>query len=427
VALKVFDFAVIGGGIVGCSVAWQLKESLPDAAVVLMEKESGLGTHQTGHNSGVIHAGIYYAPGSLKATLCKEGSVATYRFCDEHGIAYERCGKLLVATNEVELQRMQALYQRGRQAGLECELLSEAELKVREPRVRGLGAINVPSTGIVDYRQITAKMGELFMGLGGELLNGCAVTAISEQSDLVLLETSSGPIKARHLIVCAGVQADRMAQLAGLDPDFAIVPFRGEYYQLGPHLNDVTSALIYPIPDPDLPFLGIHLTRMIDGSVTVGPNAVLGFAREGYPKFSVNWKDVLSMCAFPGFWKLLPGHFRTGIKEFANSVFKSGYLRECQKYCPELQVPDLLPYRAGIRAQAVSKDGVLIHDFLIHETSRMTHVCNAPSPAATSAIPIGRHIIDGILKRQAAVEIQFSVTHAAHANDGASAIDAINH
>ena len=402
--MKTLDFAVIGGGIVGCSVAWQLKRAVPDASVVLIEKEAELAAHQTGHNSGVIHAGIYYAPGSLKACLCKEGNAATYAFCDAHGIAYERCGKLLVATTELERQRMQALYERGLQAGLDCALLSEAQLHAREPRIRGLGAIHVRDTGIVDYRQICARMAALFAADGGQVMQGCAVTAISEQADVVRLETSNGTMQVRHLVACAGVQADRMLRLAGIEPDFAIVPFRGEYYRLAPHLDDVTRALIYPIPDPDLPFLGIHLTRMIDGSVTVGPNAVLGFAREGYPRFSVDAKDVREMLGFPGLWKLMPKYLRTGIKEFANSAFKRGYLRECRKYCPELRASDLLPYRAGIRAQAVGRDGALIHDFLIRRTARMTHVCNAPSPAATSAIPIGRHIVDELLRSPAAQE-----------------------
>jgi L-2-hydroxyglutarate oxidase len=400
VLVETCDFVVIGGGIVGCSVAWQLLQAMPGARVMLVEKESATAVHQTGHNSGVIHAGIYYAPGSLKATLCKEGSAATYDFCDAHGIAYERCGKLLVATDKVEMERMQALFLRGQEAGLDCELLSQVELRKREPRITGLGGIFVRSTGIVNFRQITARMAELFTALGGRLMLGRGVTGISEQADHVDIATTTGPLRARQLVVCAGAQADRMARLAGLDVDFAVVPFRGEYYRLPPQLNDVTRALIYPIPDPELPFLGIHLTRMIDGSVTVGPNAVLGFAREGYPKMSVNLKDLWDMGTFPGLWKLLPGQWRNGLREFANSMSRSGYLQECRKYCPELKVEDLLPYPAGIRAQAVSRDGQLIHDFLIHKTARMTHVCNAPSPAATSAIPIGRYILDGILSRQ---------------------------
>jgi (S)-2-hydroxyglutarate dehydrogenase len=398
--MATFDFVVIGGGIVGCSVAWQILQRRPGASVMLLEKEAATALHQTGHNSGVIHAGIYYAPGSLKAKLCKEGSAATYTFCDAHRIPYERCGKLLVATNEREMERMHALFARGQQAGLEPELLSQAELHRREPRISGLGGIFVRSTGIVDYRQVTAKMVELFTALGGRLTLGAAVTGISERDDYVDISTSAGAFRARQLVVCAGTQADRLARLAGLDVDFAIVPFRGEYYRLPPGLSDVASALIYPIPDPDLPFLGIHLTRMIDGSMTVGPNAVLGFAREGYPKYSFNAKDLWDMAAFPGLWKLLPSQWRNGLREFANSMSRTGYLQECRKYCPELKVEDLLPYPAGIRAQAISRSGDLIHDFLIHKTARMTHVCNAPSPAATSAIPIGRHILDGILDRE---------------------------
>jgi len=399
---ELFDFVVVGGGIVGCSVAWQLLQAQPGARVLLLEKEAATAVHQTGHNSGVIHAGIYYAPGSLKAQLCKQGSAATYAFCDTHGIVYERCGKLLVATNDTELERMQALLARGRQAGLEVEALTQDALKAREPRIAGLGAIFVPSTGIVDYRRVTAKMVELFGSMGGMVELGSQVTAIAEDADHVDLQTTKGPVRTRHLVVCAGAQADRMARMAGLDVDFAIVPFRGEYFRLRPELSGVTRSLIYPIPDPELPFLGIHLTRMIDGSVTVGPNAVLGFAREGYPKLSVNARDLWDMATFPGLWKLLPAQWRNAVHEFGNSLFRNGYLQECRKYCPELQLDDLRPYPAGIRAQAVSRDGQLIHDFLIRQTARMTHVCNAPSPAATSAIPIGRHILDGIFRRDGA-------------------------
>lgn len=396
---ETYDFGVIGGGIVGCSVAWQLARAEPGARVVLIEKERRTAVHQTGHNSGVIHAGIYYAPGSLKARLCQEGSAATYAFCDEHGIAYERCGKLLVATNPLEMQRMQALYERGLQAGLPVELLNEEELRRREPHISGLGAVFVRSTGIVDYRQISQRMAERFQALGGTLMLGTEVKSIREHDTHVDLGTDRGPLRVRQLVVCGGAQADRLARMAGLDLDFAIVPFRGEYYRLPPRLNRVAQALIYPIPDPELPFLGIHLTRMIDGSTTVGPNAVLGFAREGYPRFSLNWRDLRDMAAFPGLWKLLPGQWRNGLNEFANSLSRQRYLQQCRKYCPQLTVDDLLPYPAGIRAQAVSREGQLIHDFLIHRTPRMTHVCNAPSPAATSAIPIGRHVLEGIQLR----------------------------
>lgn len=398
-----YDFAIIGGGIIGCSVARQLLSALPDARVVLLEKEATLGAHQTGHNSGVIHAGIYYTPGSLKAELCKQGNQATYRFCEENGIAHQRCGKLLVATNEAERERMLALYERGRQGGLDCDLLDESGLRALEPRINGVGAIHVHATGIADYPAIAQRMGEQFVQAGGRLLLECRVQDITEVEGGVRLATPRGPISAGHVIVCAGIQADRMARLAGLEPGFVMVPFRGEYYRLAPHLNEVTRKLIYPIPDPDLPFLGIHLTRMVDGSVTVGPNAVLGFAREGYPRFSFNPADVKAYAAFSGFWRLLSRHRRPAMREFVNSVSKSNYLNACRKYCPELRTEDLLDYPAGIRAQAVTKTGEMIYDFLIEDTEHMTHVYNAPSPAATSAIPIGRHIVDGVLRRKSAV------------------------
>lgn len=399
--METFDFIVIGGGIVGSSVAWQLLRAEPGARVLLVEKETSPAQHQTGRNSGVIHAGIYYAPGSLKSTLCRAGNAATYAFCDEHGIPYERCGKLLVATSEVELQRMAQLRARASQSGLVCEELTQAELRAREPRIAGLGAIFVPSTGIVSYTQITQKMVDRFGELGGVVRMAARVTAISETQDHVDVHTSVGPLRARRIIVCAGGQADRMAALAGMPMDFAIVPFRGEYFRLRAGLNGVTKSLIYPIPDPDLPFLGIHLTRMIDGSVTVGPNAVLGFAREGYGRFNVDAKDLWSLASFAGTWRLLPTYWTHALRELANSVWRKGYLEECRKYCPELTLDDLHPYPVGIRAQAVSQDGRLLHDFLIRHTQRMTHVCNAPSPAATSAIPIGRYIINEVLGRHA--------------------------
>lgn len=387
-----FDYCIIGGGIVGLATALKLQELHPGATVVVLEKETALGRHQTGHNSGVIHAGIYYAPGSLKAELCRRGAQATKDFCTAHRIPFEVCGKLLVATSEPEVGRMEALVERARKNQIEIERLDEAELRRREPNIRGLGAIFVKGTGIVDYRQVCATMGELIKAASGRIELGVAVTAIREQPDGVRVEAGGRPWQARRLVVCGGLQSDRLARLAGLRIEHQIVPFRGEYYRLPPEKNTIIRSLIYPIPDPALPFLGVHLTRMIDGRVTVGPNAVLGFAREGYPKFSLNLSDVGEYAAFPGFWKLIRKHLRSGVQEMRDSLWKTGYLKLCQRYCPSLAVTDLLPYEAGIRAQAVRRDGSMIEDFLFLETERMLHVCNAPSPAATSAIPIGEMI-----------------------------------
>jgi L-2-hydroxyglutarate oxidase len=395
----VYDYCVIGGGIVGLASALKLLEREPDARLILLEKESGLARHQTGHNSGVIHAGIYYAPGSLKADFCRRGAQATKDFCDQHGIKYETCGKLLVATNALELERMHALASRAQLNGIKVDVLDAAALKEREPNVAGVGALFVAETGIVDYRLVCEVMASDLRQKGATLQLGVAVTAIKESDAIVDIAAGEQHWQARQLIVCAGLQSDRMARIAGIPAKHQIIPFRGEYYRLAPSKNNIVRHLIYPIPEPDLPFLGVHLTRMIDGSVTVGPNAVLGFAREGYPKFSFNQRDVAQYLAFPGFWRTMRRNFRHGVAEMKNSIFKAGYLAQCRKYAPSLELDDLLPCEAGIRAQAVLEDGTLVHDFLFLETARMLHVCNAPSPAATSALPIGEMIAGQVIER----------------------------
>ncbi|MGF6393573.1 L-2-hydroxyglutarate oxidase [Pseudomonas plecoglossicida] len=393
-----YDYCIIGGGIVGLATAMALLQQRPGASLLILEKEASLGRHQTGHNSGVIHAGIYYAPGSLKAELCKRGAQATKDFCTEHGIAFDVCGKLLVASNPLEMQRMEALYQRSQQNGLKVERLDAGELKRREPNIAGLGALFVDATGIVDYKQVCYAMAKVIEQAGGEVRLSTTVQAIRELGEHVEIRDHDQTWHARQLVACAGLQSDRLARLAGVRIDHQIIPFRGEYYRLPASKNQIVNHLIYPIPDPELPFLGVHLTRMIDGSVTVGPNAVLGFGRENYRKFAVNWRDVAEYARFPGFWKTIWNNLGSGTTEMKNSLFKRGYLEQCRKYCPSLQVEDLLPYEAGIRAQAVMRDGTLVHDFLFAETPRMVHVCNAPSPAATSAIPIGQMIAEKILK-----------------------------
>lgn len=390
----IYDFCIIGGGIVGLATAMELLKRQPNASLLILEKEPVLAKHQTGHNSGVIHAGIYYAPGSLKADLCKRGAEATKQFCREHGIKFEVCGKLLVASTALEVQRMEALYARSQLNGMKVERLDAEQLRAREPNIVGLGGLFLDATGIVDYRQVCETMAEVIRRNGGEICLEKTVTAIAEDTDKVTVNTLDGAWQARHLVVCAGLQSDRLATLAGIDIDHQIIPFRGEYFRLPASKNNIVNHLIYPIPDPELPFLGVHLTRMIDGSVTVGPNAVLGLGRENYKKFSVNWKDVAEYARFPGFWKTIWQNLGSGSVEMKNSLFKSGYLEQCRKYCPSLELGDLLPYEAGIRAQAVMRDGTLVHDFLFAQTPRMLHVCNAPSPAATSAIPIGEMIAD---------------------------------
>ncbi|MGA2637253.1 L-2-hydroxyglutarate oxidase [Methylocella sp.] len=384
----IHDYGVIGGGIVGLAAAREVARARPGASMFLLEKEAAIARHQTGHNSGVIHSGIYYAPGSSKASLCREGASATKVFCAKHGIPFEDCGKLLVATSEAELVRMDALYKRSRENDIEVERIDARELTRREPNIAGLAALFVPSTAIVDYKRVSEALADDFRAAGGDLALSAEVVAIREEAAAVCVSTPSQTYRARALIVCGGLQSDRLAQMAGVPVSHRIVPFRGEYYALAPSRSGLIRSLIYPIPDPALPFLGVHLTRTMDGSVIVGPNAVLGLAREKYEKFSFDVRDVASFAGFPGFWRAIGPHLRSGLSELRNSLWKRGYLEECRKYCPSLELRDLEPAVAGIRAQAVLRDGGFAHDFVFAETARTLHVCNAPSPAATSAIPI---------------------------------------
>ena len=387
-----YRYCVIGAGIVGLSTAHHLLTAEPDASVVVLEGAGTVAAHQSGHNSGVIHSGIYYEPGSLKASFCKAGERATKDFCAEHGIAFDECGKLIVATTPTELARMAALEDRAAVNGITCRRVSRAELTELEPNVTGLGALHLPRTGIVDYRLVARRLVDLIVDAGGAVLTDQRVTAINETAAGVSISTASTTISCDRLVVCGGLQADRLAEMAGVPIDVQIIPFRGEYFQLPPERSGFVTRLIYPVPDPDLPFLGVHLSPTIAGDITVGPSAVLGLAREGYPKFSVDPRDVARMAAFPGLWRVARANLRLGAKEVRNSMFKRSYLRECRKYAPGLGAADLLPYEAGIRAQAVRRDGTLVHDFVIERTARMIHVLNSPSPAATAALPIGRHL-----------------------------------
>jgi L-2-hydroxyglutarate oxidase len=396
------DLIIIGAGIVGFSTAWQLQRRQPEARILLLEKEQGPAQHQTGHNSGVVHAGVYYEPGSLKAKFCKEGAAATYAFCRKHGLPFERTGKLLVAANGVELERMHSLFKKCQESGLDPEMLSSRQLSEVEPAIAGIGAFLVRESGIVDFPAICREMMRQFVELGGTVRFASRVTNIAESPSEILVQSGNESYSADQLVVCAGLMADRLAKMQGLDIRFRIVPFRGEYYRLRPGLNNIMRHLIYPIPDPALPFLGVHLTRMIDGSITVGPNAVQGWKREGYGAINFSLRDTAEMISFPGFWKLASDNFGHGIRETWNSLWKRGYLKQVQKYCPQIEMADLQPHPAGIRAQAVLPDGTMIHDFLFEETARSLHVCNAPSPAATSAIPIGRYICDKLSDKSGA-------------------------
>ncbi|WP_024801460.1 L-2-hydroxyglutarate oxidase [Nocardia sp. BMG51109] len=388
-----FDYCVIGGGIVGVATAHRILASRPGASLVLVDKAASLAAHQTGHNSGVIHSGIYYEPGSLKARYCRRGAQWTKEFAAAHDIPYRVCGKLLVATDSAEHDRMVALYERSVANGVAVERLDAAELARREPHVTGLGALFVPDTGIIDFTRVTEALADRVRTDGGRIVLGAEITAIDENSDAVTVSGPSGSWRARRLVVCGGLQADRLARAAGLPITLRIVPFRGEYYQLPPRRADLVRTLIYPIPDPELPFLGVHLSPTIDGGLTVGPNAVLGLSREGYRKGGIDPRDAREVLGYRGFHRLAAANVGTGLRELRNSLFRRGYLAQCRRYCPELTLADLLPREAGIRAQAVLPDGTLAHDFLIERTARSVHVLNAPSPAATSALPIADHIV----------------------------------
>lgn len=387
------DLVVVGAGIVGLATARAVLAADPGARIAVVEKADEVGTGQTGHNSGVIHAGIYYAPGSLKARLCRAGRAATIEFCEAHDIPFRLVGKLVVATGEQERARLDGLEERALANGIELERIGAERLAEREPAVRGVSAIWSPGTGIVDYRAVCRALRAELEEAGVVLRLGRAVTAIAEDATGVTVGLDDGDeIRAARLVACAGLQADRIARLGGLGLDVRIVPFRGEYFELVPERSRLVSHLIYPVPDPAMPFLGVHLSPTIDGRMTVGPNAVLGLAREGYRRGSISPRDVADFALYPGFWRMAAGNARAAVVEMRNSAFRRGYLEECRKYAPELTLADLGPRSAGIRAQAVRRDGALVEDFLIERTARQVHVINAPSPAATSALPIGREI-----------------------------------
>lgn len=389
-----YDYLIIGGGIIGLSTAWQLQKRRPGSRILLLEKSPRLASHQSSHNSGVIHAGLYYHPKSLKARFCREGAAAMKQFCNEQDIPWQQTGKLLVATDNLELERMQALYQRCQDNRIQVDRMDHQELHQREPNIEGLGALYIPDTGMVNYHQVCHAIARCFEQGGGAVQLHSEVIDIEESSQRVTVTTPLDQFHTKQLIVCAGLMADRMVQLTGQQPDFQIIPFRGEYYRLPDNKNSLIQHQIYPVPDPALPFLGVHLTKTIDGGITVGPNAILGLDREGYQRFSFCANDVAQMLGFGGFWKLMRNNIRPGLAEMKGAFWKRGYLKRVQKYCPQLTLEDLLPHPAGIRAQAVLADGTLLHDFLFKETARILHVCNAPSPAATSSIPIGGYICD---------------------------------
>jgi len=388
-----YDVALVGGGIVGCATALALTETHPGLKLVLLEKEARLAAHQTGHNSGVIHAGLYYRPGSLKAQNCTAGREALYAFCAEHDIPHERCGKVVVAVDEREVPALDELERRGRANGLDGLMrLDASQVREREPHAAAVAGLYVPQTGIVDYTRVTEVMGELMRRRGGEIRLGTRLDKAQGTAEGVRLTTTAGELRTRFLVNCSGLHCDRVARRCGVEPGMRIVPFRGEYYEVRPERRNLVRHLIYPVPDPTLPFLGVHFTRMIDGTLEAGPNAVLAWKREGYRWNDISPLDLADTLAFPGFWRLAGKFWRIGLAEYRRSFSKGAFVASLQHLVPEVAAADVARGGAGVRAQAVDRDGRLVDDFRIVTTERMVHVLNAPSPAATASLSIGKVI-----------------------------------
>jgi L-2-hydroxyglutarate oxidase LhgO len=389
-----YDVLIVGGGIIGLAVALEVKQRFPRLRLLVLEKEDRVGRHQSGRNSGVIHSGVYYKPGSLKATLCVEGARAMIEFCREHGLPHQICGKVIVATHEEELPRLEELRRRGEANGLSgLRLIGADELREIEPHARGICALVVPSTGITDYAAVCEKYAELIRAQGGTILTSTAVTGLRDLAGEVVVETNGPVFSTNHLINCAGLFSDRIARMAGRIPDVMIVPFRGEYFHLIPQRSSLVRALIYPVPDPQFPFLGVHFTRRVNGTVDAGPNAVFAFRREGYRRTDFSLHDLTSSLAFPGFWRMAARHWRSGVDEFRRSFSKRAFVRSLQRLLPELRQEDLIPGGSGVRAQALRRDGTLVDDFQFAPSGKMLHVLNVPSPAATASLLIGRTIV----------------------------------
>lgn len=390
-----YNIIIIGGGVVGLGVALEITRRFPRLRLLVLEKESGVAQHQSGHNSGVIHSGIYYKPGSMKARLCVAGASAMVEFCREHGVAHQVCGKAIVATRADELPRLAQLLERGKANGLGgLRLIGPEELREIEPYATGLQALVVPSTGVTDYAKVGEKYAEMISAPGGTILTSAPATGIRRLADEIVVETPRGAFSTTSLINCAGLYSDRIARMAGDDPGVMIVPFRGEYYDLIPERAALVRALIYPVPDPRFPFLGVHFTRRITGRVDAGPNAVLALAREGYRHTDINVRDLAASLAFAGFWRMARQHWRHGMEEWQRSLSKGAFVRALQQLLPEIGESDLVPGGSGVRAQALRRDGTLVDDFQFVPSRKMLHVINVPSPAATASLMIGKTIVD---------------------------------
>ena len=389
------DVLIIGGGVVGLAVALEITRQFPRRRLLLIEKEDQVARHQSGHNSGVIHSGVYYKPGSLKARLCVAGAAAMVEFCQTHGIPHTVCGKVIVATRDDELSRLEDLRKRGEANGLTgLRLVGPDELKEIEPHASGLQALVVPSTGTTDYAVVCQRYAELITANGGKVLTGTSATAIRRSESEIVVETSSGAFAVSALINCAGLYSDRIARMAGDDPGIKIIPFRGEYYDLVPERGSLVRALIYPVPDPRFPFLGVHFTRRITGKVDAGPNAVFALAREGYRHSDINAGDLLDSVTYGGFWRMAGKYWRNGVGEWHRSLSKAAFVRALQRLLPEVKESDLVPGGSGVRAQALKPDGALVDDFQFVPSGKVLHVLNVPSPAATASLMIGKTIVD---------------------------------
>ncbi len=396
---------IVGGGIVGLATAYQLLQAEPGHRLIVLEKEPQVAQHQTGHNSGVLHTGIYYRPGTLRAKNCLAGKLAMQQFCAEHGIDHEICGKVIIATTPAELPLLQNILQRGQANGVRCALIDQQRLRDIEPHTAGLSAIHVPDAGIVNYRQVAAKLAELIVARGGTIVCNARVEQIRSDHSPLVLETTAGEFTAEWLVTCAGLQSDRVARLSrqslsGQKLTAQIIPFRGEYFELRPSARHLCRNLIYPVPDPSFPFLGVHFTRMISGHVECGPNAVLAFAREGYRKRDIVPRDLWESLTYPGFLRLAAKYWRTGLGEMWRSFSKRAFVRALQRLVPAIQTEDLIAAPAGVRAQALLPDGKLVDDFLIEQHCRVLNVCNAPSPAATASLNIGKLIVERLSASQ---------------------------
>ena len=393
------DVAIIGAGIVGLATARALHRRRPELSVAVLEKEDGPARHQSGRNSGVLHTGLYYRPGSRKAALCRAGKAAMERFCEQHGVPFALRGKVVVASSESDLPRLEALRERGLANGVECTVVGRGGLRELEPHADGLRALHVPGAGVVDFAEVCRRLADELSADGVQLRFGARVRGVRRSGNELALETDAGALTARLLVNCAGLHADRVARAAGTDPGARIVPFRGETFELRPEKRHLCRGRISPVPDPALPFLGPHVTRAVDGTVSCGPNAVLAGAREGYERTDVDARDLLETLAWPGFGRLAAAHWRSGRDELARSLSREAFARACRRLVPEIEAADLVPARAGVRAQAVSRAGELIDDFLIRHGERSVHVVNAPSPAATASLAIGEEVAREVERR----------------------------